>query len=66
MGDRRKGMIVAWVVPLIIGLVGLDRVLHSPSYELYRAVDVVQLLGSGICFGATLVGVIFMFRAARS
>lgn len=34
------------------------RVIQSPNYEMYRAVDVVQLVGSGVCFGAAMVGVI--------
>jgi len=28
-------------------------------------VDIVQLLGSGVCFGAAMVGVIFMLRSGR-
>jgi hypothetical protein len=28
-------------------------------------VDIVQLLGSGVCFGAALVGMIFMLRGVR-
>jgi hypothetical protein len=41
------------------------RVTQSPSFEMYRAVDIVQLLGSGVCFGAAMVGMIFMLRGAR-
>jgi len=41
-------------------------VTQRPRFELSRAVDVVQLLGSGVCFGATMVGVIFMLRASRN
>jgi hypothetical protein len=62
---RRRSPVVVWFIPLMIGLAGLNRVMHSPNYELYRAVDIVQLLGSGVCFGATMVGLIFMFRGPR-
>ena len=65
MPDRKRPSIVIWIIPLIIGLVGFQRVTQSPSFEMYRAVDIVQLLGSGVCFGATMVGVIFMLRGAR-
>lgn len=60
MNDRRVPVI--WLVPLIIGIAGLNRVMQSPNFAMYRAVDVVQLLGSGVCFGAAMVGVIFMLR----
>jgi hypothetical protein len=29
-------------------------------------VDVVQLLGCGVCFGATMVGLVFMLRGTRA
>ena len=65
MVDRKRPPVVIWVVPLLVGLAGLFRVMQSPSFAAYRAVDVVQLLGSGVCFGAVMVGVIFMLRWAR-
>jgi hypothetical protein len=53
---------VAWIIPLFFGMMGLFRVMQSPTFFTYRAVDVVQLLGSGVCFGATMTGLIFMLR----
>ncbi len=38
---------------------------HS-ALKAFYAVDIVQLMGSGVCFGATMVGVIFMLRGSRS
>ena len=64
MVDRKRPPIVVWIIPLLIGFVGFYRVTQSPSFEMYRAVDIVQLLGSGVCFGAVMVGVIFMLRGA--
>jgi hypothetical protein len=29
---------------------------------MYRPVDIVQLLGSGVCIGAAMVGIILMIR----
>jgi hypothetical protein len=65
MVDRKRPPTVVWIMPLLIGLAGLYRVAQSPSFGLYRTVDIVQLLGSGVCFGATMVGVIFMLRRSR-
>ena len=66
MGDGKRRSIVVWIIPLLIGCVGFYRVTQSPSFEMYRAVDIVQLLGSGVCFGAAMVGVIFMLRGGRT
>ena len=66
MVDRKRPPVVVWLIPLVVGLAGFYRVTQSPNFEMYRAVDVVQLLGSGVCFGAAMVGVIFMLRRPRS
>ncbi len=65
MVERKRSPIVVWFIPLLIGFIGFYRVTQSPTFETYRAVDIVQLLGSGVCFGAALVGVIFVLRGAR-
>ena len=65
LDERKRRPFVIWIIPLIVGLAGLFRVLDSPNGELYRTVDIVLLLGSGACFGATMVGVIFMLRPVR-
>ena len=66
MVDRKRPPIVVWMIPLFIGLAGFYRVTQSPNFALYRAVDIVQLTGSGVCFGATMVGAIFMLRRSRN
>jgi hypothetical protein len=66
MVDRKRPPIVVWMIPSLIGLAGFYRVTQSPHFELYRAVDIVQLMGSGVCFGATMVGAIFMLRGPRN
>jgi hypothetical protein len=65
MVDGRRPPIVVWILPLLIGVAGFYRVTQSPSFEMYRTVDIVQLLGSGVCFGAAMVGIIFMLRGTR-
>jgi hypothetical protein len=49
----------------MVGVAGFSRVTQSPSFESYRTVDIVQLLGSGACFGVVLAGVIFLLRGSR-
>ncbi len=66
MVHRKRPPIVVWIIPLMVGFVGFQRVTQSPSFEMYRTVDIVQLLGSGACFGAAMVGVIFMLRGPRT
>jgi hypothetical protein len=65
MGDRKGPPIGVWIVPVLIGIAGFYRVTQSPSFELYRTVDVVQILGSGACLGAAIVGVILTLRGSR-
>jgi hypothetical protein len=65
MVDGKRPPIVVWIILLSIGVAGFYRVTQSPSFEMYRAVDIVQLLGSGVCFGAAMVGIILMLRGTR-
>jgi hypothetical protein len=66
MVSRKRSPVVVWIFPLIVGFAGYYRVAQSPNFEMYRAVDVVQLLGSGSCFGAVMVGVISTLFRRRS
>ncbi|MFY9803927.1 MAG: hypothetical protein WA211_14430 [Candidatus Acidiferrales bacterium] len=65
MVDGKGPPFAAWIVILLIGFAGFYRVTQSPSFATYRAVDIVQLLGCGICVGAVMVGVIFRLRSPR-
>ena len=58
MTDRKRPPVVILVILLLIALAGFHRVTQSPSFGLYRTVDIVQLTGSGACVGAVMVGVI--------
>ena len=66
MADGKRPPIIVWFAVIIIGAVGFFRVTQSPSFGTYRAVDIAQLLASGACLGAAMVGIIFMLRAMRS
>ena len=40
----------------------INLIIMSARLEAIRAVDVVQLIGVGMCFGAALVGIVIMLR----
>lgn len=58
MTDPKRPPVVIWIIPLLTGFAGFYRVTQSPTFGMYRTVDIVQLLGSGVCFGAVMVGAI--------
>ena len=60
---RRKVAII--FLPLFFGLIVLFNTMSSPRFEAYRAVDVIRLIASGMCFGAALVGIVIMLRGRR-
>jgi hypothetical protein len=60
MSDRRK--LVPFWVPLLFGLMSLSNVLTRPSVQSLRAVDTVQLLATGMCFGAAIVTLVLFLR----
>ena len=66
MADRKRSLVVVWIVPLLIGLLGLYRVMQSPQFESYRTMDVVQLVVSGACFGAAMAGLLVMLLRPRT
>ena len=51
---------------VLIGLLGFYRVTQSAQFDSYRTVDVIQLVGSGACFGAALVGSMVMLLRPRN
>jgi hypothetical protein len=63
---RRNVLASAVFIPIIIGSVGLMNLMHQPRFETYRTVDVVQLLGTGLCYGVALVALIMLLRGPRA
>lgn len=59
---NRKRMAIVALLPLIIGVAGLTNLLNKPQFSSIPPVAVVQLTGSGACFGVALVALIAMFR----
>jgi hypothetical protein len=62
----RKTLSSAIAVPLIIGLIGLMNLMNQPRFASYRTVDVLQLTGSGMCFGVALVALFALLRGPRN
>jgi len=57
---NRKNYRRLWAgLPLIYAFTGFYRVTQSSSFGMYRTVDIVQFLLSGVCFGVAMVLVIF-------
>lgn len=61
MRSRRESFRVAFVLAAF-GLLSLFSMLVRPSLATIRAVDIVHLIGTGMCLGAALVA----FAWARS
>jgi hypothetical protein len=56
----------AGIVPLVVGLVAVANVLKKPFFAMVPAIDVLLLVGGGMCFGAALLLLINSFRSLRS
>jgi uncharacterized membrane protein len=63
---RRKSLISAVIVPLAVGMAGMARLTSQPGFAAIRSVDVVQLTGSGMCFGVALFALILLLRTPRA
>ncbi len=51
---------------VFMGIINFSYAATRPSFETFRAVDVVLLIAVGMCFGAALVALIMFFRGHRS
>ena len=64
--NKRRPIAAAIFVAVLGGSIGLIHLMSQQRFAAIRTVDVVQLLGSGMCFGAGLTAVIAMIRTRRS
>ena len=60
--ERRRRLVPIWV-PLMMGLLSLSSMMSRPRFAMFHGADVVQLIGTGMCFGAALVSLIFLRRS---
>ena len=61
--NNRRQVVAGFLVPVVVGLAGLSNVTRQPRFEMFHAVDVVQLVATGMCFGAALVFLVMSFRS---
>jgi hypothetical protein len=61
---RRRRFVPIWV-PLLFGLLSLSSMMSRPRFATFHGSDVVQLLGTGMCFGVALASLIFLLRSRR-
>ena len=61
-----KTLTSAIVVPLIVGIIGLANLSHNPRFDAFHTVDILQLIGSGMCFGVALSALVAVIRAPRN
>jgi len=63
--NTRKAVVGAIFAPILIGCVGLAHLASSPRFAAYHAVDVLQFLASGMCFGVAFAAILtFMGKRA--
>lgn len=65
MNDRRMFLRIFFVLTFF-GVMSLLAILSSPAFENIRGVDVVRLIGTGMCFGGAIVSFVAYFRGHRS
>ncbi len=54
--------VTAIVLPILIGCIGLFALFQRPRVQAYYAVDVVQLIVCGACFGVALAVIFLVAR----
>jgi hypothetical protein len=64
MNDRRNFLRVFFVLGAF-GLMSLLAVITRPSLADIRTVDIVHLIGTGMCFGAAIVALVWYLRSSR-
>ena len=62
MEQNRRRRMASIFVPALVGLIGLVSLINRPRFQMYHAVDVLQLLASGLCFGIALAGLLRVGR----
>ena len=61
MNNRRRFSRISFLLTLF-GIMNLLAMLSSPAWANIRGVDVVRLIGTGMCFGAALVSFVVYYR----
>lgn len=51
---RNRSTAVAIVMPIFVGFLSIIQVSQRPRFQMFHAVDILQLVVAGMCFGAAL------------
>lgn len=62
---KRKQLVASIFTPILIGSIGLVHLMSLPRFQSFHTVDVLQLTGSGMCFGVALCALFALFRSQR-
>jgi hypothetical protein len=60
--DRR---VVPFAVPFLFGIMSFVSMIGRGRLAAYAGPDILQLIGTGMCFGVALTGLIVLVRARR-
>jgi hypothetical protein len=64
MNDRTRSVRIFFVLSAF-GVVSLFGMLSRPTFATIRGVDVVHLIGTGMCFGGAIVALVLYLRSSR-
>jgi hypothetical protein len=65
MNNRRSFLRIFFVL-IFFGVMNILAMLSSPALANIRMVDIVRLIGTGMCFGAAIVFLWYIFRDRSS
>ena len=62
MAKQTRALTSMVVLLIVIGSTGLLNLSGKDRFKAYRTVDIVQLLGTGMCYGVALAGIFGLIR----
>ena len=62
MAKRKRVLPITIFVLIFIGSIGFLNVTRKDRYKAFHAVDVLQLVATGMCYGVALAGIVAVFR----
>jgi len=63
---NRRSLISTAITLLVAGTIVMANLMNQHRLDAIRSVDVVQLIGTGMCFGVALFALIIFFRTPRA
>ncbi|MGB7023100.1 MAG: hypothetical protein WBD73_04810 [Candidatus Acidiferrales bacterium] len=66
MAIRVRTTSASIVILIVIGSIGLFELMQRPRFQAFHAVDVLQLLATGMCYGVALAGIVSLFRKSSA